>query len=75
MFPQRAFPVYRCGWRGLHTAAAVARISASYPPTIDSVPQRLEELACQPPRPSSSILCADFDHAAIHAQFLSQDDY
>jgi mannose-1-phosphate guanylyltransferase len=29
MFPQRALPVFRCGWRGLHTARAVSRISAS----------------------------------------------
>lgn len=29
MFPQRAFPVYRCGWKGLHTARAVAKISAT----------------------------------------------
>src|SRR5271154_4264669 len=35
-FPQRAFPVYRCGWKGLHTVRAVARISESCPPTIDS---------------------------------------
>jgi mannose-1-phosphate guanylyltransferase len=38
-FPQRAFPVYRCGWKGLHTARAVARISESCPPTIDSTSQ------------------------------------
>jgi hypothetical protein len=38
-FPQQAFPVYRCGWKGLRTVRAVARISASYPPTIDTVPQ------------------------------------
>jgi mannose-1-phosphate guanylyltransferase len=37
-FPQRAFEVYRSGWRGLRTAGAVARISASFPPTVDSVP-------------------------------------
>ena len=42
-FPQRAFRVYRCGWRGLHTARAVARISASCPATIDSVPLRVAE--------------------------------
>ena len=36
-FPQRALRVYRCGWRGLRTARAVARISASCPATIDSV--------------------------------------
>jgi hypothetical protein len=38
-FPQRAIRVYRCGWRGLQTARAVAKISASSPATIDSVPQ------------------------------------
>jgi mannose-1-phosphate guanylyltransferase len=38
-FPQRAFPVYRCGWKGLHTVRAVARISESCPPTIDSTSQ------------------------------------
>jgi mannose-1-phosphate guanylyltransferase len=74
-FPQRAFPVFRCGWRGLHTARAVARISASYPITIDSVPQHLEEPGCQPSRPSSSIICADFAHAADRGQLLSHDDY
>jgi hypothetical protein len=29
IFPQRAFRVYHCGWSGLHSAQAVARISAS----------------------------------------------
>jgi mannose-1-phosphate guanylyltransferase len=38
-FPQRAFPVYRCGWKGLHTARAVARICESCPPTIDPTEQ------------------------------------
>jgi mannose-1-phosphate guanylyltransferase len=38
-FPQRALRVMRCGWRGLHTARAVSRISASYAVTIDSVPR------------------------------------
>jgi mannose-1-phosphate guanylyltransferase len=37
-FPQRAFRVHRCGFRGLHTARAVAKISAIAPATIDSVP-------------------------------------
>jgi hypothetical protein len=37
--PLRAVPVYRCGWKGLHTVRAVARISASCPLTIDTVPQ------------------------------------
>ena len=39
MFPQRALRVFRCGWRGLHTARAVSRIAASCPVTIDSVLQ------------------------------------
>jgi mannose-1-phosphate guanylyltransferase len=38
-FPQRAFPVYRCGWKGLHTVRAVARIGESCPPTVDSTSQ------------------------------------
>jgi mannose-1-phosphate guanylyltransferase len=38
-FPQRAIRVHHCGWRGLHTARAVARISASCPPTIGSLSQ------------------------------------
>jgi len=37
--PQRAFRVHRCGWRGMRTARAVARVSASCPPTICSVPR------------------------------------
>jgi hypothetical protein len=36
-FPQRALRVYRCGWRGMHTARAVERITASCPPIIDSL--------------------------------------
>jgi mannose-1-phosphate guanylyltransferase len=47
-FPQRAFPVYRCGWKGLHTARAVARVSASYRPWIDSVPQLRTKSALKP---------------------------
>ena len=43
MFPQRAFPVYRCGWKGLHTARAVARISASCLPVIGSIRQHQTE--------------------------------
>jgi len=43
MFPQRAFPVYRCGWKGLHTARAVARISASCLPAIGSILQHQME--------------------------------
>jgi hypothetical protein len=49
-FPQRAFPVHRCGWRGLHTARAVAKISVSCPATIDSVRQHPVEPEFQPVR-------------------------
>src|ERR1700733_10570371 len=38
-FPQRAIRVYRCGFRGLKTARAVMRISASSSATIDALPQ------------------------------------
>ena len=48
MFPQRALSVFRCGWRGLHTARAVSRISASCVVTIDSVPQFLPKVEHQP---------------------------
>ena len=47
-FPQRAFRVHRCGFRGLHTARAVARISATCPATIDSGPPRAAEPEFQP---------------------------
>ena len=46
-FPQRALAVYRCGWRGLHTARAVARISASFPANVDSAPQPIAEPTSQ----------------------------
>jgi mannose-1-phosphate guanylyltransferase len=44
-FPQRALRVFRCGWRGLQTARAVSRISASCAVTIDSVPKCLPKVA------------------------------
>jgi mannose-1-phosphate guanylyltransferase len=37
MFPQRALRVFRCGWRGLHTARAVSRVSGSGAITVDPV--------------------------------------
>jgi hypothetical protein len=40
-FAQRALRVYRCGWRGLRTARAVSRISASYPACGDRGPLNL----------------------------------
>jgi mannose-1-phosphate guanylyltransferase len=46
-FPLQAFPVYRCGWKGLHTVRAVTRISASCPLTIDKVPQMQMETEIQ----------------------------
>jgi hypothetical protein len=55
--PQRALRVHRCGWRGLHTARAVARISASCPPMIGSLShfQTMPEFQSRP----------DFDLACI----------
>jgi hypothetical protein len=35
-FPQRAIRVHRCGFRGLRTARAVMKISASCPAIIDA---------------------------------------
>ncbi len=55
-FPQRAFPVHRCGWKGLHTARAVARISASCRPWIDSAPQFQTETALKPSRFASGVM-------------------
>jgi len=52
LFPQRALRVLRCGWRGLHTARAVSRISASCVVTIDSVPQFLPKAEYQPEQTS-----------------------
>lgn len=57
-FSQRAFRVHRCGFRGLHTARAVARVSACWPATIDSVAPRVVDFelpswqAAQTSRPS-----------------------
>jgi mannose-1-phosphate guanylyltransferase len=69
MFPQRAFPVYRCGWKGLRTARAVARISASCFPAIGSILHRQME-------PESQWAAArmmkpvDFDHANLECDCL-----
>lgn len=47
-FPQRAIRVYRCGFRGLRTARAVLKISATCPATIDAVPQSIVEPEIEP---------------------------
>jgi mannose-1-phosphate guanylyltransferase len=52
LFPQRALRVLRCGWKGLHTARAVSRVSASCVVTIDSVPQFSPYVGYQPGQPS-----------------------
>jgi hypothetical protein len=65
LFPQRAFPVYRCGWKGLHTARAVARFSASCPPTIDSLPQFHREPESKPARTLRMSSPTDFEHAQL----------
>lgn len=68
MFPQLAFPVYRCGWKGLHTARAVARISASCFPAIGSILQCQAEPESQ--RAASRIKPVGFDHANLECDRL-----
>ena len=63
-FPQRAFPVYRCGWKGLHTARAVARIGESCPPTIDSTWQLQTESDFKRLR-NSPLMTTDFYRAPL----------
>jgi hypothetical protein len=63
-FPQQALRVHRCGWKGLHTMRAVARISASCP-IIVSAPQLQTEPEFQPWRTSLTKTPADFNRAAI----------
>lgn len=65
LFPQRVFPVYRCGWKGLHTARAVARISASCPPTIDSLPLLHTEPELSRSQISRMLTPLDFEHAEL----------
>jgi hypothetical protein len=64
-FPQRALQVFRCGWRGLHTARAVSRVAASCPVTSDSVLQFPPQSESQSERTLRAGLCDEFDHAAI----------
>jgi mannose-1-phosphate guanylyltransferase len=63
-FPQRAFPVYRCGWKGLHTARAVARIGESYLPTIDSTWQLQTESDVKRLR-NAPLMTTDFYRASF----------
>jgi hypothetical protein len=53
-FPQRVLPVFRCGWRGLHTARAVSRISASRAVSVDSIPHYLRSHGVAPPEHAPS---------------------
>ena len=65
IFPQRALRVFRCGWRGLHTARAVSRVSASYAVTIDSTLQEPPQLEPHSEGASRIRKCEDFDRAAF----------
>jgi mannose-1-phosphate guanylyltransferase len=67
-FSQRAFRVHRCGFRGLHTARAVARVSATWPPTIDLVPQRLAESETQSWCIAQSTSSSELDKAPTGAR-------
>jgi hypothetical protein len=69
MFPQRAFPVYRCGWKGLRTARAVARISAACFPAIGSILQRQMEPESQWAA-SRMMKPVDCDHANLECDCL-----
>jgi len=64
-FPQRAFPVYRCGWKGLHTVRAVARISESCGPTIDSTSQLHRESELKRSRTLTMMTPTDFYRAPL----------
>ncbi len=60
-FPQRALRVYRCGFRGLQTARAVARVSDSYPAAPDLVTQCAPHAEFESWRTSPASLRGDFD--------------
>jgi hypothetical protein len=62
-FPQRALRVFRSGWRGLHTARAVSRVSACCPVTIDSVLRCTPQSESQSERILRTRFCDEFDHA------------
>jgi len=64
-FPQRAFPVYRCGWKGLHTVRAVARISESCPPSIDATSPRQTNSELKRSRTSPLMSAADLYRAPL----------
>jgi hypothetical protein len=69
-FPQRAFRVHRCGFRGLHTARAVARISTTCPATIDWVPQYTAEPGFHSSRTAQKIMSTELEHATIRTDSL-----
>jgi hypothetical protein len=72
-FPQRAIRVYRCGFRGLQTARAVASISASCPATIDSVLQHAAEADSESWQSVPATLSGDFDRVANGTGFQYAD--
>lgn len=61
-FPQRALRVHRCGFRGLHTARAVDRITATSPAVVDSAP----------PRSAAREIQQQFNGEIRHAHFQQQ---
>jgi hypothetical protein len=72
-FPQRAIRVYRCGFRGLQTARAVASISASCPATIDSVLQHAAEADFESWQSLPATLSGDFGRVANGTGFQYAD--
>jgi mannose-1-phosphate guanylyltransferase len=61
MFPQRALRAFGCGWRGLHTARAVSRLSASCAVTIDSLPPYWLQSESRAEQVSRTRMCDAFD--------------
>jgi mannose-1-phosphate guanylyltransferase len=61
VFPQRALRVFGCGWRGLHTARAVCRLSASCAVTIDSLPPYVLQSESRAGQVSRARMCDAFD--------------
>jgi hypothetical protein len=63
-FPQRALRVYRCGFRGLQTARAVARVSEAYPAATESVMQYVRHGDFESWQTPPATLSRDFDYLA-----------
>jgi hypothetical protein len=61
IFPQRALRVFGCGWRGLHTARAVSRLSASCAVSFDSLSPYVPQSESRGGQVSRTRVCDAFD--------------